>query len=104
MKIANMLKQAQEMQSKMKDMQTKLATMTVEGESGGGVVKVVMTGTGHLSSIDLNESLMIAEEKDMLEDLIVAAVNDAKEKVEALVAGETQQIMGGMNLPGGLPF
>lgn len=104
MKLANMMKKAQEMQSKMQEMQAKLADMTVDGQSGGGLVKTVMTGAGVLKSIEIDPSMLSADEKEVLEDLVVAAVNDAKEKVEAMVAQETQGIMGGMGLPGGLPF
>ena len=104
MKLANMMKKAQEMQSKMQEMQAKLADMTVEGQSGNGLIKTVMTGAGVLKSIEIDPGLVDADEKDVLEDLTVAAVNDAKEKVEALVAQETQTIMGGMGMPGGLPF
>ena len=102
MKLANMMKKAQEMQSKMQDMQAKLADMTVDGQSGSGMVKTVMTGAGILKSIEIAPGLVDADEKDVLEDLVVAAVNDAKEKVEALVAQETQQIMGGMGMPIGV--
>lgn len=104
MKLANMMKKAQEMQSKMQEMQAKLADMVVDGQSGGGLVKTVMTGAGVLKSIEIDSGMISSDEKDVLEDLIVAAVNDAKEKVEAMVAQETQSIMGGMGLPGGLPF
>ncbi len=104
MKLTNMMKKAQEMQAKMQEMQAKLADITVEGQSGNGLVKTVMTGLGVLQSVEIDESLLSGDEKDVIEDLIVVAVNDAKEKVEALVASETQSIMGGMGLPGGLPF
>ncbi len=104
MKLANMMKKAQEMQAKMQEMQAKLAEMMVEGQSGNGLINVTMSGTGVLRSIEIDPGMMDADEKEVLEDLIVAAVNDAKEKVEALTAQETQSIMGGMGLPGGLPF
>ena len=104
MKLANMMKKAQEMQSKMQEMQSKLGNMSVDGQSGGGLVKTVMSGAGVLKSIEIDPSMISTDEKDVLEDLIVAAINDAKEKVEALTAQETQSIMGGMGLPGGLPF
>ena len=104
MKIANMMKQAQAMQAKMKEMQEKLADMTVEGQSGGSMVRVTMYGNGVVSSVKLDDNLIDRDEKDVLEDLIVAAVNDARERVETLVSEKTQEIMGGVDLPGGLPF
>lgn len=104
MKIGNMMKQAQAMQTKMQEMQEKLANVTMSGQSGGGVVNVTMNGKGEMTAITLDDSLMNAEEKDVLEDLIVAAVNDARTKVEEHVSNETQSIMGGLGLPGGMPF
>ena len=104
MKLGNMMKQAQQMQKKMQAMQAELADKTLDGQSGGGVVKATMSGGGILKSINIDESLISPEDKDVLEDLIVAAVNDAKQKVEEMVAEETQKIMGGMGLPGKLPF
>jgi DNA-binding YbaB/EbfC family protein len=104
--LTDIMKQVQSMQSRMGDMQAKLETMSVTGQSGGGLVKVTMSGKGVLTGLDIDPSLMKAEEKDILEDLIVAAHADAKSKAEAAAAEEMKAITGGLPLPPGLklPF
>lgn len=104
--LAQMMKQAQEMQSKMQQMQERVAQAEVAGQSGGGMVSVVMTGKGLLRKIKIDPKLADPNEVEVLEDLIVAAVNDAKAKADAMIAGETEKMMGGLNLPAGfkLPF
>jgi DNA-binding YbaB/EbfC family protein len=104
--IGQFLKQAQQMQAKMAEMQEKLAHLTVEGTSGGGMVVAVATGKGDIKSIKIKPELVDPKEVEILEDLIVAAINDAKAKAEAAAAEEMSKITGGMNLPGGmkLPF
>lgn len=104
--IGNFLKQAQEMQTKMGQMQEKLGTLTVEGAAGGGMVKATLNGKGDLKSIKLSPDVVNKEDIEMLEDLIVAAVNDGKIKAEAQAAEEMQKITGGLQLPSGmkLPF
>jgi len=104
--LADIMKQVQSMQSKMGDMQAKLEGLSVVGQSGGGLVKVTMTGKGVLTGLDIDPSLMKEEEKDILEDLIVAAHADAKAKSEALAAEEMKALTGGLPLPPGLklPF
>lgn len=104
--LADIMKQVQSMQSKMSDMQAKLEATTVTGQSGGGLVKVTLNGKGVLSGIDIDASLMKADEKDILEDLIVAAHADAKAKAEATAAEEMKAVTGGLPLPPGLklPF
>ncbi len=104
--LAQMMKQAQEMQGKMTEMQEALANTEVTGTSGGGMVSVVMTGKGELRGVTIDPSLMTADEKEVLEDLIVAACNDARTRVDAFMAEETQKMMGGMQLPPGfkMPF
>lgn len=104
MNIALMMKQAQQMQGKMQDLQARLAATECEGTAGGGAVKIVMTGKGNANSIKIDP--VAASDVEMLEDLIVAAINDAVAKKEALAEAETQKIMGGLNLPPGmkLPF
>lgn len=104
--LADIMKQVQSMQSKMGDMQKKLESLTVTGQSGGGLVKVVMTGKSSVQSIEIDPSLMKAEEKDILEDLLVAALSDAKTKAEGLAADEMKSLTGGLPLPPGfnLPF
>ncbi len=106
MNIALMMKQAQQMQGKMQEMQTRLAAAECEGTAGGGAVKITMTGKGNAVSIKLDPSVVNAADVEMLEDLVVAAINDAVAKKEALAAEEQQKIMGGLNLPAGmkLPF
>ena len=104
--IGNMMKQAQQLQKKMADAQEKLNAIEVEGVSGGGVVKVVATAKGEVKRIDLDESLLKPEDKEITEDLIVAAINDAKQKGEAAAQEEMKSVTGGLPLPPGmkLPF
>lgn len=104
--FGNMMKQAQEMQKKMQDMQAELEQMTVEGQAGGGMVKTVVTGKGLVQSLKIDPSLIDKEEADMLEDLVVAAINDGKAKADQKAADEMGKLTGGMKLPGGmnLPF
>jgi nucleoid-associated protein EbfC len=100
--LGNMLKQAQQMQTRMQEMQAKLEAMEVEGASGGGMVKVLLSGKGDLRRVAIDPALMTADEKEVLEDLLVAAHADAKQKVEATMAEEMQKATAGMNIPGGL--
>ncbi|QIG50050.1 YbaB/EbfC family nucleoid-associated protein [Nordella sp. HKS 07] len=104
--LSAMMKQVQEMQSRMQDMQTKLGQLAVTGQSGGGLVKVTLNGKGVLTGADIDPSLLKPEEKEILEDLIVAAHADAKNRVEQMVAEEMKSITGGLPLPPGfqLPF
>jgi nucleoid-associated protein EbfC len=104
--LGNMLKQAQQMQTRMQEMQAKLEATEVEGASGGGMVKVRLTGKGDLRRVIIDPALMNAEEREVLEDLLVAAHADAKQKVEATMAEEMQKATAGINLPPGmkLPF
>jgi len=104
--IGNMLKQAQQMQTRMAEMQAKLEATEVEGQAGAGMVKVKLTGKGEMRRIAIDPTLMTAEDREVLEDLIIAAHGDAKQKVEAMMAEEMQKATAGMNLPAGLklPF
>ena len=104
--IGNMMKQAQQLQKKMTEAQEKLSSIEVEGVSGGGMVKVIATAKGEIKRIMLDDSLLSIEEKEMMEDLIVAAVNDAKQKGEAASQEEMKSVTGGIPLPPGmkLPF
>jgi nucleoid-associated protein EbfC len=106
MNISQMMKQVQDMQAKMADMQNRLGDVEVSGQSGGGMVVVTLNGKAEMKKIFIDSKLISAEDKEMLEDLIVAAVNDAKNKVEKQVAEETEKMMGGLKLPPGvkLPF
>lgn len=109
MNIAKMMQQAKAMQEKMQVMQQKMESVTVEGSSGGGMVKITMTCKGLCTSIALDPSLLKPEEKEIAEDLIKAAINDARGKGDAKLADETQKMMSDLGLPpgalgGGLPF
>ena len=101
--LGNMLKQAQQMQSRMQEMQAKLEATEVEGSSGGGMVKVRLTGKGDLRRVTIDPSLMNADEREVLEDLLVAAHADAKRKLDAKQAElmrEAAGPLGAMGLPG----
>lgn len=104
--LGNMLKQAQQMQTRMAEMQAKLEATEVEGQAGGGMVKVKLTGKSELRRVTIDPSLMTADDREVLEDLLVAAHADAKQKVEATMAEEMQKATAGMGLPPGLklPF
>ena len=104
--LANMMKSAQQMQTRMAEMQAKLESTQVEGQAGAGMVKVALTGKGDLKRVQIDPSLMTADDREVLEDLIVAAHADAKQKVEAMMAEEMQMATAGMSLPPGmkLPF
>jgi DNA-binding YbaB/EbfC family protein len=104
--IAGLMKQAQQMQQKMADMQAKLEAAEIEGVSGAGLVRVVLTGQGVLKGLKIDPKLADPAEIDMLEDLIVAAHADAKGKLDAMKENETKSAMGGLSLPAGLklPF
>ena len=104
--INNMMKQAQQLQKKMSEVQEKLNSIEVEGISGGGLVKVTATAKGDIKRITLDDSLLSKEEKEMTEDLIVAAINDAKQKGGAASQEEMKAVTGGIPLPPGMkmPF
>ncbi|MCL4169980.1 UNVERIFIED_CONTAM: hypothetical protein GTU68_052254 [Idotea baltica] len=103
--MGNIMKQAQAMQDKMAKMQEELAKMEVVGESGAGLVKVTMLGSHSVKRVDIDESLM-EDDKEMLEDLIAAAINDAVRRVEETNKQEMSKVTGGMGMPPGmkLPF
>ena len=103
--LANMLKQAQEMQSKLENAKEALANLVVTGESGGGMVKVQMTGRNDVNKVEIDDLLM-NDDKSMLEDLLAAAVNDAVRKVEHARDSRMSELTAGMQLPPGmkLPF
>ncbi len=104
--IGKMMKQAQEMQSKMADMQAQLETVEIDGAAGAGMVTATLTGKGELRRLKIDPALVDPSEVEVLEDLVIAAVNDAKAKVEAHVADEMKKVTGGLQLPPGmeLPF
>ena len=103
--MGNIMKQAQKMQEDMQKAQEEIANMEVEGQSGGGMVKVQMNGRHELKKVTLDDSLM-NDDKEMIEDLVAAAVNDAVRKIEAESSGKMSGVTAGLNLPGGmkLPF
>ena len=104
--ITQMMKQAQAMQGKMQEMQQELEELEVSGESGGGMVKAVISGKGRLRKLSIDPSIVTPDDTEMMEDLIVAAMNDARGKVEEFMREKTQEAMGGLQLPAGmqLPF
>jgi nucleoid-associated protein EbfC len=104
--IGQMLKQAQEMQDRMAEMQERLAAAEVSGAAGAGLVQVTLTGKGEVKRIRIDKSLMLPDELEVLEDLLMAAFNDAKAHLDAHVAEEMQKLTGGLKLPPGikLPF
>jgi DNA-binding YbaB/EbfC family protein len=103
--LAGLMKQAQQMQDNVKRMQDQLATIEVEGQAGAGLVKVVMTCKHDVKRVSIDPSLL-ADDKDMLEDLVAAAMNDAVRKVEATVQDKMASVTAGLPLPPGmkLPF
>nr|WP_252730740.1 YbaB/EbfC family nucleoid-associated protein [Colwellia sp. E2M01] len=103
--MGNLMKQAQQMQAKMAKAQEELAQMEVVGEAGAGMVKVTMTGSHSVRRVELDESLM-SDDKDMIEDLLAAAVNDAVRRVEEQNKDKMGSVTGGMQLPPGMkmPF
>jgi nucleoid-associated protein EbfC len=104
--FGNLMKQAQEMQTKMQEMQDRMAEVEVPGMAGGGMVTVMMNGKGEMRSVKIDPSLFNGEDAEVVEDLIVAACNDAKAKAEAYSQEEMSKITGGLNLPPGMkmPF
>lgn len=104
--MAKMMQQAKTMQDKMKALQEQMAEELVEGQAGGGAVTIVMTCKGECRKIDIADSAMGGGDKEMLEDLIVAAINDARGKADTYMAAETNKIMAELGLPAGaqLPF
>lgn len=104
--LGEIMKQAQQMQEKMAELQNRLGELELSGAAGGGLVHVTMNGKGELRAVKIDPSLANADDVEVLEDLIVAAANDAKAKVESRAAEEMQKLTGGLALPPGmkLPF
>ena len=102
----DMMKKAQEMQKKMQEMQNSLSNLEVEGTSGGGMVKVIMNCKNEVKKIDVDPSIIKQDDKTMMEDLIVAALNDAKSNAEEKSQDEMKKLTGGLGLPPGMkmPF
>ncbi len=104
--IMGLMKQAQAMQAKMQDVQADMERTEVEGQSGGGLVKVILTAKGAMRGLFIDASLMKLEEKEMVEDLVLAAHEDARQKAERLMEEKMKSVTAGLALPPGmkLPF
>ena len=104
--LGQLMKQAQEMQSKMAEMQQRLVDVEITGSAAAGMVNVVMNGKGEMRKVKIDPTLIIPDEAEVLEDLIVAAQNDARAKVDAYMQEESSKMMGGLELPPGfkMPF
>ena len=104
--LGQMMKQAQEMQARMTALQTQLESVEMTGAAGGGMVEVTLTGKGEVRRIKIDKALLDPDEVEVLEDLVRAAFNDAKMRVESHVAEEMSKLTGGLKLPPGmkLPF
>lgn len=100
MDMNNIMQQAQQMQAKMAEIQQKLAQKSITGSAGGGMVNVTVNGQGEVLSMSIEEPLLVAEEKVMLQDLIVAATNDGLRKAKELGKEEMKQLTGGIDIPG----
>lgn len=100
--LMGMMKQVKQMQEQMQQMQTELAEMEVHGQSGGGMVKVTLNGKGEMRGLKIDPSLLKPDEAEILEDLIVAAAQDAKAKVESEMQSKMSEMTGGLPLPPGL--
>jgi hypothetical protein len=101
--MGNLLKQAQEMQARMAKIQEELAQKTVDGSAGGGMVQVTVNGQLNLTSVKIDGTVVNADEKEMLEDLILAAVNDGMRKAREMVSAEMSKVTGGFKIPGLTP-
>ncbi|MDJ0895118.1 MAG: YbaB/EbfC family nucleoid-associated protein [Alphaproteobacteria bacterium] len=106
MNLGNMMKAAQKMQTKMAELQEQLADLEITGQSAGGMVTAMVNGKNELRRLKIDPSLIDRDDAEVLEDLIVAAVNDARLKVEQEVQSKTAEVMGDLGLPPGfkLPF
>lgn len=104
--LSDLMKQAGAMQARLAEMQEKIAAMEVEGPAGGGMVKIVLNGKGYCKGVAIERSLLAAEEGEVLEDLIAAAINDAKSKLETQAGEQMKSLTAGLALPPGmkLPF
>jgi DNA-binding YbaB/EbfC family protein len=101
--MGDLLKQAQEMQSRMAKIQEELASKTVQGSAGGGMVQVTVNGQLNITAVQIEASVINPSEKDMLEDLMLAAVNDGMRKARELAASEMSKLTGGLKIPGLMP-
>ncbi|HUI35801.1 MAG TPA: YbaB/EbfC family nucleoid-associated protein [Stellaceae bacterium] len=104
--LGQLMKQAQQMQQKMGEIQAQLETVEMTGMAGGGMVQITLNGKGDLKKIKIDKSVLDPSDSEVVEDLIVAAFSDARQKVQAHTEAEMHKLTGGLNLPGGLklPF
>ena len=104
--LMGMMKQAKELQDRMQRLQDEVTALTIEGTAGGGLIKVTVNGKSEMKNIKIDPSLLKPDEAEILEDLIVAAINDARIKAEAKLAEKMRELTGGISLPPGmkLPF
>lgn len=103
--LGNMMKQVQQMQAKMAEMQAELENAEVEASSGGGMVKVIVNGKGEIKSLTIDPEVVDKDDIEMLQDLIIAALNQAKEKASEIQQEQMAGLTGGLNIPGlNLPF
>ena len=104
--IMGMMKQAKDLQDRMQRLQEEVAALTIEGSAGGGLIKVTVNGKSEMKNLKIDPSLLKPDEAEILEDLIVAAINDARGKAEARLAEKMRELTGGLALPPGmkLPF
>ena len=102
--INKIMQQAQEMQNKMAEIQENLSSIEISGDSGGGVVEITLSGKGDAKKVKIDHSVYDSKDTEVLEDLIVAAINDARIKLEQRISEEISKITGGLKLPPGMNF
>ncbi len=100
--LMGMMKQVREMQTRMQQMQEELAALEISGQSGGGLVSVTLTGKGDMKRVRIDPSLLKPDEVEIVEDLIIAATQDAKSKVESAMQEKMQSVTGGLPIPPGM--
>jgi hypothetical protein len=98
--IGKLLKQAQQMQEKMAEMQQRLAEKTIESSAGGGMVKVTMNGRHEVISLKIDPEVVDPADVEMLEDLVIAAVNEARSRIDEMIKAEMSSLTGGISMPG----
>jgi DNA-binding YbaB/EbfC family protein len=102
--MMDMMKQAQQLQSKMQEMHAELEQLEIEGDAGAGMVRIVLNGRGDVRRVSIDPSLLKPEDAEIIEDLIVAAFGDAKRKSQELMQEKMKQVTGGLPLPPGMGF
>ncbi|MCX5616814.1 YbaB/EbfC family nucleoid-associated protein [Bombella sp. TMW 2.2559] len=102
--LAGMMKQATQMQARMKEVQAKLESAEVEGEAGNGLVRLILTGKGALKTLTIDPKLADPDDMETMQDLILAAFADARRKTEAMSKEEMKKVTGGLQLPPGMDF